>query len=156
MHKFIILFSFIITATQSFTQKNADSLLLKNYRPVSIYKTPTANIAKAAFPIIDMHSHDYASSPAEIDTWVKTMDKLNIKKTLILSMQSGKGFDSVAAKYSRYPTRFEVWCCFDYTGYGTPGWQKHAIEELERCYKKGARGVGELGDKGEGELYSKP
>ena len=30
------------------------------------------------------------------------------------------------------------------------------MEELERCYKKGAKGVGELGDKGEGELYSKP
>ncbi|MBD0332575.1 MAG: amidohydrolase family protein, partial [Chitinophagaceae bacterium] len=28
--------------------------------------------------------------------------------------------------------------------------------ELERCYKKGARGVGELGDKGLGEFYSKP
>jgi uncharacterized protein len=27
---------------------------------------------------------------------------------------------------------------------------------LERCYKKGAKGIGELGDKGEGELYSKP
>jgi hypothetical protein len=57
-------------------------------------------------------------------------------------MQSGKGFDSLLRKYSRYPSRFEVWCCFDYTGYGTQGWQKHAVEELERCYKKGARGVG--------------
>ena len=27
---------------------------------------------------------------------------------------------------------------------------------MERCHKKGAKGVGELGDKGEGELYSKP
>jgi predicted TIM-barrel fold metal-dependent hydrolase len=59
-------------------------------------------------------------------------------------------------KYSRYKDRFEVWCGFDYTGYEKPGWQKHAVAELERCYKKGARGVGELGDKGLGELYSKP
>jgi len=156
MHKILISFILMTASINLFAQKKTDSLLLKNYRPVSIYKTPIANITKAAFPITDMHSHDYASSPAEIDVWVKTMDKLNIKKTLILSMQSGKGFDSVVEKYSRYPTRFEVWCCFDYTGYGTPGWQKHAVEELERCYKKGARGIGELGDKGEGELYSKP
>src|SRR5678815_5199257 len=111
MHK--ILLSFVLTATNIvvFAQNTPGSILLKNYRPVSIYKTPAANITKAAFPITDMHSHDYASSPAEIDAWVKTMDKLNIKKTLILSMQSGKGFDSVVEKYSRYPTRFEVWCC---------------------------------------------
>jgi predicted TIM-barrel fold metal-dependent hydrolase len=45
---------------------------------------------------------------------------------------------------------------FDYTGYENPGWQTHAIAELERCYKMGARGVGELGDKGLGEFYSTP
>ena len=33
-------------------------------------------------------------------------------------------------------------------------WSKRAVAELERCYKKGARGVGELGDKGLGEFYS--
>ena len=32
----------------------------------------------------------------------------------------------------------------------------HAIAELERCHKVGAIGVGELGDKGLGEFYSKP
>ena len=150
---FSIFFSIIYITC--FTQK-ADSILLKNYKPISIYKTKSTAIQKAAFPVIDMHSHDYESTQQDIDNRVKMMDKFGVKKTIILSMQSGKGFDSVIEKYSRYPNRFEVWCCFDYTGYGTPGWQKHATEELERCYKKGAKGVGELGDKGEGELYSKP
>lgn len=62
----------------------------------------------------------------------------------------------VIAKYSRYKDRFEVWCGFDYTGYEKPGWEKHAVAELERCYKQGARGIGELGDKGLGEFYSTP
>ena len=69
---------------------------------------------------------------------------------------TGAKFDSVVEKYRRYKDRFEIWCGFDYTGYDKPGWQKHAVEELERCYKEGARGVGELGDKGLGEFYSKP
>jgi predicted TIM-barrel fold metal-dependent hydrolase len=51
---------------------------------------------------------------------------------------------------------FDIWCGFDYTGYDQPGWQAHAIAELERCHRKGAVGVGELGDKGLGELYSRP
>ena len=136
--------------------QTSNTLLLKNYRPVSIYKTPHTNIDKAAFPVIDMHSHPYAASDKEIDEWVKIMDAVGIQKTLLLTYTTGRAFDSLVQKYSRYPGRFELWCGFDYTGYQTPGWQQHAIAELERCYKKGARGVGELGDKGEGELYSKP
>jgi predicted TIM-barrel fold metal-dependent hydrolase len=136
--------------------QNADNLLLRNYHPVSIYKIPTANISKASSPVIDMHSHDYLQTQQEIDDLVKLMNKMNIKKTMILTYSTGKGFDSAVEKYSKYPDRFELWCGFDYTGYETPGWQRHAVEELERCYKRGAKGVGELGDKGEGELYSKP
>lgn len=136
--------------------QNANNLLLKHYRPVSIYKTPTANIQRASFPVIDMHSHDYVETKNDVDDLVKLMDKMNVKKTMILTYSTGKGFDSAVEKYSKYPDRFELWCGFDYTGYETPGWQKHAVDELERCYKKGAKGVGELGDKGEGEIYSKP
>lgn len=156
MHRLICIIPFASISFLSFAQKKADSILLNDYKPVSIYKTPTANITKAAFPVIDLHSHDYAATQQEIDEWVKTMDKLNIEKTMILTYNTGKGFDSVVEKYNRYPKRFEIWCGFDYTGYGTTGWQKHAVEEIERCYKKGAKGVGELGDKGEGEIYSKP
>ena len=156
MYKLSILFIFIITGSFSFAQKKADSLLLANYRPISIYKIPKAIITTAAFSIVDMHSHDYVSTPEEVDEWVKRMDRLNIQKTMILCTRDTKGFDSAVAKYSRYPKRFGLWCCFDYTGYGTPGWQKHALAELVRCHKKGAIGVGELGDKGEGEIYSAP
>jgi len=45
------------------------------------------------------------------------------------------------------PDRFEVWCGFDYTGYDKPDFGPAAVKELVRCYKVGARGVGELGDR---------
>src|SRR3954470_167952 len=50
----------------------------------------------------------------------------------------------------KYPKRFEVWCGIDNTGYDKPGFVEHAVAELERCKKVGARGVGELSDKGRG------
>lgn len=133
-----------------------NDILLKNYRPVSIYHTPVTDIRKAAWPVIDMHSHDFAKTPEAILEWTKTMDAVGIKKTVILTYSSGAGFDSVVERYGKYPDHFMFYCGFDYTGFGKPGWIEHAIAELERCYKKGARGIGELGDKGEGELYSKP
>jgi predicted TIM-barrel fold metal-dependent hydrolase len=132
------------------------NLKLKDFHPVSIYNIPQTKIEKAKYPVIDFHSHDYPKTDAGVDEWVKTMDRAGIAKTMILSYSTGSRFDSIVAKYSRYPDRFEIWCGFDYTGIGEEGWEQHAIAELERCYKKGARGVGELGDKGLGEFYSRP
>lgn len=150
----------LITVTQIGSlrtlSQNAENLKLKDFRPVSIYKIPETKIEKAKYTVIDFHSHDYPKSDAEVDEWVKTMDETGIAKTIILTYSTGKRFDSAFEKYSRYKDRFEVWCGFDYTGYDTAGWQQHAVAELERCYKKGARGIGELGDKGLGEYYSKP
>jgi predicted TIM-barrel fold metal-dependent hydrolase len=136
--------------------QNVDTLRLKNYRPVSIYKTPQSRIEKARYPVIDFHAHDYPKNSAEVDQWVKTMDAAGIVKSIVLSYATGALFDSIMAKYARYNNRFEVWCGFDYTGMDQPGWSARAVKELERCYKRGARGVGELGDKGLGELYSRP
>ena len=136
--------------------QDVSNLKLKDFHPVSIYKIPETKIETAKYPVIDFHSHDYPKSNSAVDEWVRTMDKVGIQKTIILSYSAGAGFDSVVEKYTRYKDKFEIWCGFDYTGYEQPGWQQHAIAELERCYKKGARGVGELGDKGLGELYSHP
>ena len=155
MKKLFVIFLLTGLAINGFCQ-NADKLLLKNFRPVSVYAVPVTIPAKAKFPVIDMHSHPYAQSTTDIDNWVKVMDQMKITKTIILTMSTGKAFDSLVNVYGKYPDRFELWCGFDYTGYDKPGFGPAAVAELERCYKKGAKGVGELGDKGEGEIYSKP
>jgi len=147
--------AFTVVTIPCFAQ-HADELKLKDYHPVSIYKTKQVFIQKAKYPVIDFHSHDYPKTDAEVDAWVKTMDATGIAKTMILSYATGPKFDSIVAKYKRYKDRFDIFCGFDYTGYDKPGWQEHAIAELERCHEKGAVAVGELGDKGLGEFYSKP
>lgn len=149
---FIILFLGLI----KLQAQDPNDLLLRNYRPESIYKIPETNISKAAFHVIDMHTHDFAETPQEIEFWVKTMDDFGIKKSIVLTYQTGPAFDSIVEKYSKYKDRFELWCGFDYTGYDTPGFGPNAVKEIERCFKMGARGIGELGDKGLGEFYSKP
>ena len=150
---FFLIVIFLIPAN-IFAQTTPDDLLLKNYRPKSIYKIPKTDIKKAKFPIIDMHSHAYAKDAAQIDQWVKTMDAVGIEKSIILSHAIGSEFDSIYQAYAgRYPDRFEVWCGFDYKGYEQEGFGPAAVAELERCYKQGAKGVGELGDKGKGLFY---
>jgi len=145
--KLTILFAAML-AGASLQAQNADNILLKDYRPVSVFKIPVSHIERAAYPIIDAHTHDYARTDAKIKDWIKTMDACGIEKSVVLTQTSGPGFDSIFALYSKYPGRFEVWCGFDYTGYDKPGYGPAAVKELERCFKLGAKGVGEEGDKG--------
>jgi uncharacterized protein len=125
-------------------------LLLKDYRPRSIYNVPQSHVQKARFAVIDVHSHAYAKTPDEVDRWVRTMDAVGVAKTVILTGGTGKRFDDMAALYSRHPTRFDLWCGIDYTGFDQAGFGPAAVAELERCRRQGAMGVGELSDKGGG------
>lgn len=127
-----------------------ETLLLKDYRPQSIYKIPVTKIEKAKYPIIDMHSHPYAKTAAEIDAAIRTMDEVGVDRTMILTMATGAEFDEIFKKYAKYPERFEMWCGLDLTGYNKPGFAASAVKELERCRQAGARGVGEIHDKGKG------
>jgi uncharacterized protein len=127
-----------------------ETLLLKDYRPQSIYKIPVTKVEKAKFPIIDMHSHPYAKTTKEIDDWVRNMDEVGVDKTVILTMATGAEFDVIQKKYTKYPERFEMWCGLDLTGYDKPRFAVSAVKELERCHTAGARGVGEIHDKGKG------
>ena len=135
---------------------DVNQLTVNNFHPVSIYNTPKTEIVTAKYPVIDLHTHPYARSEAEITQWVKTMDEAGIAKSVIMSYETGSRFDSVYEAYAQYPDRFILFCGFDYTGYDQPGFGPSALAELERCFAIGARGVGELGDKGKGLFYSNP
>lgn len=148
-------FSFVLmlaacAALAAAAELPTDKLLLKDYRPQSIFKIPETHIDRARFPVIDMHAHSYAANAGEVGEWVKTMDEINMQKTVVLSGKTGAGFDAIAALYAKYPGRFMLWCGLDTTGFDKPGFGPAAIAELERCHKAGAVGVGEMIDKGRG------
>jgi predicted TIM-barrel fold metal-dependent hydrolase len=130
-----------------------DTLLLKDYRPQSIFRTPHTEVLKAKYPAIDMHMHaprqsDLSAAAVEL---LKNMDACGIEKT-ILFCGTGKAFDDLAAVFGKYPSRIELWCGFDLTG-SVPS---STIAELERCVKLGAKGVGEISDKGAGLRGANP
>ena len=129
-----------------------DSVLLKDYAfRTSSVVVPETNVPKARYPAIDMHAHINARTPADVAAWVKTMDEVGIEKTVVLTGATGDQFDQLVELYLKpYPTRFQLWCGVTVADIDKPDYPQRAAAELERCYRKGARGIGELSDKGSG------
>jgi uncharacterized protein len=154
----VILFVGVVAQARSQvvqTQTDPNRLLLKDYSPHSIYKIPVSKISRAKYPVIDMHSHPYAKTPAEVRRWVANMDASGIEKTTILTKLTGTEFEKVQQLYNAYPGRFELWAGLDFSQYQSPHFTAAALQQLEYCYRHGAKGIGELSDKGEGFAFGK-
>jgi predicted TIM-barrel fold metal-dependent hydrolase len=128
-----------------------DSMLLKDWAPKSSVVLPETAVPKAKYPAIDVHAHVNARTPEEVTAWVKTMDEVGIQTSILLTGATGAQFDQLADLYLKpYPTRFQLFCGVDTTDMDKPDYPERAAAELERCNRKGARGAGELSDKGWG------
>ncbi len=137
-------------AKKDMNDPNPEHMLLKDWKPKSIYKIPITKIHKAKFPAINMHDHDDARTPEEVTKLVHIMEEAGIEKSVIFTNAVGAKFDSIYALYSKYPDKFMVYCGFDFSTYPKDGWSDKAVDELRRCVKVGAVGIGELHDKGGG------
>lgn len=153
---FVLFFSLVMSAANAQPRQLRakglqDSLLHKDYKPKTIFKNPMTAVLKAKYPVIDMHMH--APRVRNLDSValvvIKNMNETGIQKTILFS-GIGKTFDQVMAAFGKYPDRFEIWCGFDFSDYPNPGFGAKTIAELERCVKLGAKGVGEIHDKGMG------
>jgi predicted TIM-barrel fold metal-dependent hydrolase len=132
----------------------ADQLLLKDYRPQSIFRVPQTALKKPRYPAIDIHTH---TSPVDtLADRVKLMDEAGVEKQIVMPdppQTFGERFEALYAAYAKFPGRFDLWCGLDTEELKKPDFSASVlVAGLERCARIGAKGVGELSDKGEG-LY---
>jgi predicted TIM-barrel fold metal-dependent hydrolase len=130
-----------------------DSILLKEYNPSSSLKVPETHVEKARFPVIDVHTHTNQArirTAKDVEDWLRTMDAVGIETSIVFTGATGAEFDRLAALFKPYGRRFQVWCALEGGDVTAPDWPQRAAKELERCYRTGARGIGELTDKGSG------
>jgi predicted TIM-barrel fold metal-dependent hydrolase len=134
------------------SQTLPDKLLLKDYRPRSLYKIPKTEITKAKYPVVDAHYHaEWVKSPEDLDEMVKLMDEAGVEKTVtFVRTGSPDKYSELSKRLSKYPERFDLWCGFDLKGCDEPGFGPAAVKSLQECHRLGAVGVGEIGDKGTG------
>ncbi len=130
-----------------------DSVLLKDYAPQSSLVVPETKVEKSKFPVIDIHTHpsmNNIKSADDVKAWLRTMDEVGIATSVVFIEAVGEAFDREAALFKPYPDRFILFCSLDSTNIESQDYPQRAAAELERCYRMGARGVGELSDKGWG------
>ena len=130
-----------------------DSILLKDYTPSSSLVVAETQVEKAQVPVIDVHSHTGQSdirNAEDVAAWARTMDQVGVETTVVFTGATGAEFDRQAELFRPYGNRFQLWCALEGGDVGAPDWPERAARELERCYRKGARGIGEITDKGSG------
>jgi predicted TIM-barrel fold metal-dependent hydrolase len=131
-----------------------DNLLLKDYAPSSSLIVPQTHLPKARYPVIDAHTHSSMNrmkTSADVDAWVRRMDQVGVELSVVFTEKVGEEFDRQAGLFlKRHANRFQVYCGLDTSNIESPDYPERAARELERCYRIGARGVGEITDKGWG------
>ena len=130
-----------------------NKVLLKDYDPRSNLVVAENHPAKAKVPVIDVHVHPRGSTPQEVAAMVKVMDEVGVEVVVLLTGATGERFDRLAEAYLKpYPDRFMLFCGMDTRSLdiAAADYPQKVAAELERCYRRGARGVGEVTDKGRG------
>ncbi|MFZ1370238.1 MAG: amidohydrolase family protein [Ferruginibacter sp.] len=114
----------------------------EKYNPPSTLVVPQHKPAKAKFPFIDVHNHQFGMPDMDLGKLVTEMDALNMKVMVNLSGESGDKIKrSVANIKQNFPKRFIVFANLDLKTVGSPGWGGQAAKQLEEDVKNGASGL---------------
>jgi predicted TIM-barrel fold metal-dependent hydrolase len=120
---------------------------ITDYKPKSTLVVPEHPVARARFPVVDIHGHPPALvSSQTIQTVLDSMNKLNIQVMVQANGASGdrlkQQLDGIAA--SGHTDRFAMFTSVNWGSIG-PGFGARAAAQLEADIKAGARGLGEIG-----------
>lgn len=135
------------------------SLPFMKYDPPQTLVVPQHPVARAKYPFVDVHSHQFDLDEAAVREVVAAMDAMNMAVMVNLS---GRGFQRVTGPdgQPRYsirgpdflrsmlaltervaPGRIVHFTNVDWSGVGSPGWAARAVAELEADVRAGARGL---------------
>jgi predicted TIM-barrel fold metal-dependent hydrolase len=137
---------------------NADqkkTLLLKDFKPVSMLHASAHPIEKAKFYVIDVHSHvndaariDEHMPPARV---IEVMNATNVKTIVILTGMWGDKLQGVIDEMVKpYPGRFMVFTQLDWSRIDDPNFGNEMVALLRDSVSRGARGLKLLKDFGLG------
>ena len=131
-------------------------LPLEDYEPRSMLRLPETHVARAKYPVIDIHTHitfaaknkngvalssarTYAATPQEL---LAVMDAKNIRSMVDLTGGYGSGLRETVARYDdAYRDRFYTMTEPIYEKFLEPNYPQLQAEAIEQAHRDGARGL---------------
>jgi predicted TIM-barrel fold metal-dependent hydrolase len=129
---------------------------LSEYEPKSMLHVHQAEVPRARFPVIDIHTHlsfaaraergvplggerRYLAAPSEL---LPLMERKNLRALTNLTGGFGAGLDETIAKFDRAcPGRFYTFAEPMWGRAAEPGYPRMQAEAIEAAHKSGARGL---------------
>lgn len=131
------------------------TLLLKDFKPVSMLHVPAHQIDRAKFYAIDVHNH--VNDAARIDGHMpservlEVMNNTNVKTIVILTGMWGDNLQHVLDEMVKpHPGRFMVFSQLDWSRIDDPDFGSEMVDLLRDSVSRGARGLKLLKDFGLG------
>jgi uncharacterized protein len=135
-------FFLLMLAALNACAQSTPKMDFENYNPPSTLVVPEHKTAKAKFPFIDVHNHQFGMPDMDLGKLIKDMDDLNMKVMVNLSGESGEKLKrSIANVKQNFPNRFIVFANIDFKSVGSAGWAEQAAKQLEEDVKHGANGL---------------
>lgn len=134
----------------------AAPLSLAEYEPRSMLRVKETSVARARFPVIDIHTHitfaavdkngvglsaarKYAATPQEL---LAVMDRKNIRSMVDLTGGYGGGLVETVERYDRgFPNRFYTFTEPTYEKFLEPNYPELQAQAIAQAHQDGARGL---------------
>lgn len=121
-------------------------LALKDFQPKSMLRVPEHPVARAKFPVIDVHTHlsradgtRFLATPQEL---LPVMDRKNVRTMVNLTGGTGAGLASSIKQFeTAAPGRFVTFTEPSWSRVMEPGYPQAQAAEIEKAKRAGARGL---------------
>jgi predicted TIM-barrel fold metal-dependent hydrolase len=135
--------------------EQSKTLLLRDFKPVSMLHVPVHEVERAKYYVIDVHNHvndaqriDEHLPPERV---VAIMDATNVRTIVILTGMWGDKLQHVLDEMVKpYPGRFLVFCQIDWSKIDDLNFTQEMVRQLDDSVARGARGLKVLKDLGLG------
>jgi uncharacterized protein len=129
------------------------TLLLKDFKPVSLLHTSVHEVERAKYYVIDVHNHvndawgiEQHMPPQRV---IAVMDNTNVKTVVILTGMWGEKLQQVIDEMVKpHPGRFLVFTQIDWSKIDDPRFSQEMVTQLDDAVRRGARGLKVLKDLG--------
>lgn len=144
MKNTVFLFLILVVTSWMIKAQEVDTTMtFEEYDPISTLVVPGEKITKAKYPFIDVHSHHWRMATQDLNQLASEMDDLNMKVIVNLSGRSGEQLKAMTdnVRKSDLTGRIIVFANIDFRGIDEEGWTENAVQQLQKDYDNGARGV---------------